>query len=251
MTLRLRSFLSCAFNVPATFRQQGHPEQVSSLLRWKNIPTHIHAEGPIESPIPLCPQSMCLDCEGKPEDVHKRHKLYQEPSCCEVTTVPPLGFDDIFIKILNVTVSQKSISIWFSQQGTKKKVFWMFFIVLFALLLTKGSTCINSTWFNFNPAFRETKLWLWANCSESLVTNRKSACSHTCVTERAGFAVHERWATWIWRYGHPRRQLSPKGLNPFTAPREHDQTASSLLSAPVYQPSTSVPAVPWCLSWLC
>lgn len=47
--------------------------------------------------------------------------------------------------------------------------------------------------------------------------------SHLCQTEsqRAatpawqsmkGFAVHARWAMWIWRYRHPRRQLFPQGF---------------------------------------
>lgn len=54
------------------------------------------------------------------------------------------------------------------------------------------------------------------------MTNWKSACSHTCVTEHACLAA--QWATWIWRYSHP-----------FTAPRKHIQTALTFPSAPVYQ----------------
>lgn len=115
-----------------------------------NIHTHIHTEGQFRvtnSPMPW------MHVLRKPEDVHRTHKPDQEPSSCEVTTVPPLGCNDIFIKILNVAISQKPISIWFSQQGTKKRYFLMFFIVLFALLSTKGSTFIIRTWFNFNPTF--------------------------------------------------------------------------------------------------
>lgn len=56
------------------------------------------------------------------------------------------------------------------------------------------------------------------------MTNWKSVCSHTCVIERACLAVHARWATWIWHYSRP-----------FTAPRNHIQTALTFPSAPVYQ----------------